>query len=69
MVLFVFHFLNWSEFANQNQFVLYFSYELIRIGRLKVLITEGHDTYKHFKKDKQTKQLSYNEEQIHRMDK
>ncbi|XP_784300.4 serine/threonine-protein kinase TBK1 [Strongylocentrotus purpuratus] len=40
-----------------------------KIGRLKVLCEEGLSTYKHFKRDKQTKQLSYNEEQIHRMDK
>lgn len=40
-----------------------------RIGRLKVVSEEGRQTYTRFKKDKQNKQLSYNEEQIHRMDK
>ncbi|XP_071511111.1 serine/threonine-protein kinase TBK1-like isoform X1 [Diadema antillarum] len=40
-----------------------------RIGRLKVLVEDALKICTNFKKDRQTKQLSYNEEQIHRMDK
>lgn len=48
------------------QFVCGFSFSL---GKFDVFLQDSVQIYQQFRKDRQAKKLSYNEEQIHKMDK